>query len=157
MVSKVRIESWQGAQLVQRLKARGLVVEEVFPSARLHANEWPMLAARLTSRTLLLPRHERLREELLGLSTELTATGIRVVDRGRVHQDHAVALRLAVGAVGPANADAKLIELASGRVCTMPEYRARQTARSFGIDPDSATAGDPVKAGDPFLRPLQRG
>ena len=43
---------------------------------------------------VVLPAHARLREELLGLVYEVTASGVRVVDRGRVHQDHAVCLRM---------------------------------------------------------------
>ena len=37
--------------------------------------------------------HARLREELLNLVYEVGAQGVRVIDRGRVHQDHAVAVR----------------------------------------------------------------
>ncbi len=46
------------------------------------------------ARTLRLPQHPRLREELLGLSYEVTALGVRVTDRTRVHQDHAVVVRM---------------------------------------------------------------
>lgn len=52
-----------------------------------------MLAQRLSSRTLVLLPHARLREELLNLFVEVGPAGVRVVDRGRVHQDHAVAVR----------------------------------------------------------------
>jgi hypothetical protein len=41
----------------------------------------------------VLPPHARLREELLNLVVEVGPQGVRVIDRGQVHQDHAVALR----------------------------------------------------------------
>lgn len=41
----------------------------------------------------MLPPHARLREELRNLVYEVGAQGIRVIDRGKVHQDHAVAVR----------------------------------------------------------------
>jgi hypothetical protein len=49
--------------------------------------------AQLSSRTLVLPPQVRLREELLNLVVELGPTGVKVIDRGQVHQDHAVAVR----------------------------------------------------------------
>jgi phage terminase large subunit-like protein len=90
---KIRIESWQGLSAVQALTRAGLPAEVFTPTAKAHAEEWPVLAQRLTTRTLVLPPHARLREELLNLVVEVTAQGVRVVDRGRIHQDHAVAVR----------------------------------------------------------------
>ncbi len=52
-----------------------------------------MLAGKLASRSIDLFPHARLREELLNLVYEVTPVGVRVVDRGKVHQDHAVAVR----------------------------------------------------------------
>ena len=92
-LTKIRIESWQGMGAVQSLQRAGLPVELYTPTAKSHAEEWPVLAQRLSSRTLLLPLHARLREELLNLVVELGPTGVRVIDRGQVHQDHAVAVR----------------------------------------------------------------
>jgi phage terminase large subunit-like protein len=90
---QIRIESWQGVSAVQSLQRAGLPVELFAPTAKAHAEEWPILAQRLATRTLVLFPHARLREELLNLVYEVGSTGIRVIDRGRVHQDHAVALR----------------------------------------------------------------
>src|SRR5207244_1216433 len=45
------------------------------------------------ARTLDLPKHAQLREELLNLVVEMTPQGVRVVDKGKIHQDHAVAVR----------------------------------------------------------------
>jgi hypothetical protein len=89
---KIRIESWQGLAAVQSLTRHGLNVELFSPTAKAHAEEWPILAQRLSSRTLVLPPHARLREELLNLVVELGPTGVKVIG-GRVHQDHAVSLR----------------------------------------------------------------
>src|SRR5439155_9553078 len=92
-LTRIRIESWQGMGAVQSLDRAGLPVELFSPTAKAHAEEWPVLAQRLASRTLVLPPHARLREELLNLVVELGPAGVRVIDRGQVHQDHAVAVR----------------------------------------------------------------
>ena len=91
-----RIESWQGVASAQRLASQGFPVEVFAPTAKAHSEEWPLLAQALSNRTLVLPRHERLREELSGLVYEVTPTGVRVSDRGAVHQDHATVVRMIV-------------------------------------------------------------
>jgi hypothetical protein len=91
-VRKIRIESWQGISSVQSLSRLGLPVELFAPTAKAHSEEWPVLAQRLSTRTLNLFPHARLREELLNLVYEVGPTGVKVIDRGRVHQDHAVAV-----------------------------------------------------------------
>jgi LmbE family N-acetylglucosaminyl deacetylase len=98
-VRRWRIESWQGVAAVQSLQRLGLPVELFAPTAKAHAEEWPILAQRLSSRTIILPKHERLREELLNLRVDLGPQGVRVIDKGRVHQDHAVAVRGVVAAL----------------------------------------------------------
>lgn len=90
---KIRIESWQGIASAQRLEGLGLPVEVFAPTAKAHAEEWPVLAQRLASRTILLPPHARLRDELLNLTVEIGPQGARVLDKGEIHQDHAVAVR----------------------------------------------------------------
>jgi len=92
-IRKIKIESWQGISSVQSLARLGLPVELFAPTAKAHSEEWPVLAQRLSGRTLDLFPHARLREELLNLVYEVGPTGVRVIDRGRVHQDHAVAVR----------------------------------------------------------------
>jgi hypothetical protein len=98
-VRRWRIESWQGVAAVQSLQRLGFRVELFAPTAKAHAEEWPILAQRLSARTIVLPRHERLRNELLNLTVDLGPQGVRVIDRGRVHQDHAVAVRGVVAAL----------------------------------------------------------
>lgn len=92
-LTKIRIESWQGLSAVQSLTRAGLNCELFAPTAKAHAEEWPILGQRLAGRTLVLPPHARLREELLNLVVEMGPTGVRVIDKGQVHQDHAVAVR----------------------------------------------------------------
>ena len=89
----IRVESWQGLSSVQRLAVLGLPVQLYAPTQKTNAEEWPVLARRCSDRTLILPPHPRLREELLNLTYEVTATGVRVLDKGKIHQDHAVAVR----------------------------------------------------------------
>lgn len=98
-VTKIRIESWQGMGMAQSLTRLGKPVELYTPTAKSHAEEWPLLAQALAAGTLVLPPHPRLREELLGLSYEVGATGVKVTDRGAVHQDHAVVVRMIVAAL----------------------------------------------------------
>jgi len=93
VIRKISVESWQGISAVQRLERLGLPVELFHPTAKAHAEEWPVLAQRLAAGTLVLPPHQRLREELLNLSYEVGPRGVRVLDKGKVHQDHAVAVR----------------------------------------------------------------
>jgi len=72
------------------------------PTSKVHAEEWPVLANRLVSRTLRLFPHARLREELLNLTYEVGPSGVRVTDKGRIHNDHAVCLRgVVAGLAGP--------------------------------------------------------
>jgi hypothetical protein len=99
---RIRIESWQGLSAAQELKAEGLPVELFAPTAKAHAEEWPVLAQRLSSRTLILFPHARLREELLNLTYEVGPSGVRVLDKGKIHQDHAVVVRgIVAGLTGP--------------------------------------------------------
>jgi hypothetical protein len=90
---RIRVESWQGVAAVQSLQRYGLPVELYTPTAKTNSEEWPVLAQRLSARTIVLPSHARLREELLNLVYEVGPTGVRVIDRGAVHQDHAVVVR----------------------------------------------------------------
>ncbi len=97
-LTKIRIESWQGLSAAQSLQRARLPVTLYAPTAKSHGEEWPVLAQRLAARMLVLPPHARLREELLNLVVEVGPQGVRVVDRGSVHQDHAVAVRGVVAA-----------------------------------------------------------
>lgn len=93
------IETWQGAGLAQRLERAGYDVTLFAPTPRPLSEQWSALRQLLASRRLVLPVHPRLREELLGLSYDVGPTGVRVSDRGSVHQDHAVVVRLLAAAL----------------------------------------------------------
>jgi hypothetical protein len=90
---RIRVESWQGVAVAQSLERAGLPVEIFTPTVKSNAAEWPVLAQRLQNRELVLFPHARLREELLNLVYEVTEQGVRVIDRGSIHQDHAVVVR----------------------------------------------------------------
>jgi hypothetical protein len=105
---RILIETWQGMATAQALQRTGLPVELFAPTAKTNAEQWPLLRSRLAARSVVLYPHAQLREELLNLVTEMTATGTRVIDRGKVHQDHAVAVRGVVAA------------LTNQRACTSP-------------------------------------
>jgi len=99
-LARIRVESWQGAGVAQSLARLGLPVELFTPTPKTNAEEWPQLAQRLANGTLVCFPHARLREELQNLRVEVGASGAKVVDRGRVHQDHAVAVRGIVASLG---------------------------------------------------------
>jgi hypothetical protein len=108
-LTRIRVESWQGVGSAQRLRQLGLPVEILTPTQKSNAEEWPVLIQALAGHRVILPPHPRLREELLNLTYEVGATGIRVVDKGAVHQDHAVAVRgVVAGLLYPASAPVRL-------------------------------------------------
>jgi len=119
-VTKIRVESWQGIGTGQRLQQRGLPVEIFAPTAKAHAEEWPQLAQRFAQRTIVLPVHAPLREELLNLTAELGPTGVKVSDRGSVHQDHAVAVRMVAAMLAT---PAQTCAFAGTPYCTLPGCR----------------------------------
>ncbi len=129
----IQVESWQGLSVAQRLQASGLPVEIVTPSAKSNSEQWPILSRRLAERSLILPPHERLREELLNLTYEVTSTGVRVVDRGKIHQDHAVVVRMLCAALAPWCSDLPAPAEATPEV--LRAEGAEAFARSFGGTP----------------------
>lgn len=92
--STIKIETWQGMSMAQQLRGKGLPISLSTPTAKSNSDEWSVLAQRLASHTLIVPPHPRLREELLNLTLEVGPTGIKVSDKGRIHQDHAVVVRM---------------------------------------------------------------
>lgn len=101
----IRVETWQGMGAAQTLQAAHLPVELYTPTVKTNAEEWPQLVARLTQRRLILPKNLQLREELLNLTYEVTAMGVRVVDKGKIHQDRAVVVRGIVAMLEPYTLD----------------------------------------------------
>ena len=145
-LARIAVESWQGAAVAQSLQRLGLPVELVHPTPKLLAEEWPQLAQRLATGSLVLFPHARLREELLGLTVEVGPTGARVTDRGRVHQDHATVVRMLCASLGRAGAGigvtgGNLASSPTKRVLdgdTPPEYwpSALEVAAGFGDIPE---------------------
>jgi len=96
----VKIESWQGKLLAERLSTFAKVKTEIVePSLKLTNAEWPLLSQRISDRSIIIPHNVTLRAELLGLSWEATSTGMKVIDKGKSHQDIAVTLRMLVAIV----------------------------------------------------------
>ena len=93
----VSLESWQGELMGQRLIGRGARVNTVRPTADSRRAMFLRLlelirAGRLRCRVV----HADLRRELLGLTFEEKASGLRVDHKPGGHDDHAVAVALAV-------------------------------------------------------------
>jgi hypothetical protein len=157
-IRKIRIESWQGIQAAQSLAAIGLPAELYAPTAKKHAEEWPVLVQQLTARTVELPKHARLREELLNLVVEVGPHGVRVIDRGKVHQDHAVAVRgvVAMLASAPTVDGFGFLEFAAARVAAARAEGPRRTHAECVTDGRIAISvtgrckgcGERVAAGD---------
>lgn len=150
---KIRVESWQGLAVVQTLHRLGLPVELFTPTAKVHAEEWPVLAQRLAGRMLVLPLHARLREELLNLVYEVGPQGVRVLDRGAIHQDHAVAVRgvvamLAARAVAlpplTINGQIFIPDPTTGELVAEPEPQREPEARYDGVAPYIPPPGVPL-------------
>jgi hypothetical protein len=133
-LQQIRIESWQGAATVQRLQALGLPTVLYSPTLKSQQDEWPVLAHALAERRLVLYPHARLREELLSLTVEVGPQGARVVDRGKVHQDHATVLRMLVAATIVHDIE----------VAVAPGRDVRTPLRQSGIFADALEDGDTV-------------
>jgi hypothetical protein len=96
---QILIESWQGISVAQSLQRLRWPAVLATPTAKSNAEQWSVLGSLFASRRIVLPVHARLREELVNLSVEMTPLGIKVVDRGSVHQDHAVTVRMLAAAL----------------------------------------------------------
>jgi hypothetical protein len=93
----VSLESWQGELMGQRLIGRGVQVNMVKPSGDSRRAMFLRLLDLIRSGRLRCRRlHEDLRRELLGLTFEERSTGLRVDHKVGGHDDHAVAVALAV-------------------------------------------------------------
>ena len=92
----VVLDPWQGVLMSQRLRTRGCTVEEFnFTGEGRHKLFGALLDLIRTNRLRSQP-HDVLRRELLGLEVQETASGWRVDHRVGRHDDHVVAVALAV-------------------------------------------------------------
>lgn len=94
--ARVRIETWQGAGMVQRLRKAGVRAEEVFPTQAGSSKRATSLHLALRDRRLRLPRHEGLRSELQRVVVKETGPNMwRLDHRAGEHNDLVIALGLA--------------------------------------------------------------
>jgi hypothetical protein len=68
---RIRVEGWQGLSSVQTLSRLGLPVETFTPTVKTNADEWPVLAQRLSAPTLAR-QHSDPPEKHWGLATAAT-------------------------------------------------------------------------------------
>jgi hypothetical protein len=94
-------DPWQGALMGQRLRARGVRVEEFSFTAEGRRRLFSVLLDLIRGSRLRSRPHEALRRELLGLEVQETSAGWRVDHRTGQHDDHVVAVALAAQHVAP--------------------------------------------------------
>ncbi|MDQ7840611.1 MAG: terminase large subunit [bacterium] len=98
----VILDPWQGVLLGQRLRARGVRVEEYQFTAEGRRRLFSVLLDLIRTGRLRCRPHEALRRELLGLEVAETSAGWRVDHRPGRHDDHAIAVGLAAQQVAAA-------------------------------------------------------
>jgi hypothetical protein len=100
----VVLDPWQGVLMGQRLRARGVRVEEFAFTADGRRRLFGVLLDLVRTGRLRSRPHEALRRELLGLEVQETTAGWRVDHRPGRHDDHVVAVALAAQHVAQAPA-----------------------------------------------------
>lgn len=90
------LDPWQGVLMAQRLRAKNIKVVEYTFSGEGRRKLFGALLDLVRNRRLRSRHHEELRRELLGLEVEETAAGWRVDHKPGRHDDHVVAVGLAV-------------------------------------------------------------
>jgi len=130
-LNRIFVESWQGVALAEELTRLSLPVEVLHPTPKLLQDQWGLFAQALAAGQFVCFPHADLRTELLNLSVEVGPQGARVVDRGQVHQDHAVACRGVVAAL--AQGASEFYVAASG-------LSARPTCVNLSASPDDEAA-----------------
>lgn len=144
--AKVRLDPWQGAGLAQRLRRRGVTVEEWTFSSGSVGRLASTLHVLIRDRQLALPDDEALIDELANVRLRETSPGVFRMDHdpGR-HDDRAISLGLAAlalveeGVAGPARSARP-----TGRAPSTPRTRkARRAGRKpqFGLGRPSGWSG----------------
>ena len=93
----VIVDPWQGVLLSQRLRTRGIPVEEFTFTAETRRRLFGTLLDLIRTGALRCRPHEDFRRELLALEVQETGSGWRVDHRPGRHDDHVVAVALALG------------------------------------------------------------
>jgi hypothetical protein len=91
-VRRIEIESPQGVQMTQSLKARDIYTDVLHPTAKSNQARWGALYMALKNGSVRLPNDSKLRRQLLTLTIKESVTGWRVVDVPSIHNDRAVAV-----------------------------------------------------------------
>lgn len=102
-INRLQIESPQGVGMAQRLNLEGLTSDVLHPTAKSNQEHWGALYTALKAGTVQLPNDPKLRQQLLTLTIQTTATGWRVVDVPSIHQDRARAVAGVVALLQEAN------------------------------------------------------
>jgi hypothetical protein len=92
------VDAWQAALMAQRLRAAGLTTVEVQFTAETRRKLFGSLLDVIRRGQLRSKPHPELRRELLGLEVQQTPTGFRVDHKSARHDDHVMAVALALGA-----------------------------------------------------------
>ena len=95
----VTLDPWQAILMAQRLRARGVRVEEYNFSSDNRKRLFSILLDLIRNGKLKARPHDELKRELLGLEVQETVSGWRVDHRSRGHDDHVIAVGLAVQAI----------------------------------------------------------
>lgn len=90
-IEKLLIESPQGLGSAQKLEVEGIPVEVVYPTAKHQREVWGRLQVLMQQGQIRLPPDKLMRAQLLSLVVVTTATGWRLDDDPRLHQDRALA------------------------------------------------------------------
>lgn len=95
----VVLESWQAEQMAQQLARQGVRVQTVQPTAETRRRLFTKLLEVVREARLKCRPHEALRRELLGLELQERLSGWRVDHPRQGHDDHVVAVGLALQTV----------------------------------------------------------
>lgn len=116
----VTLDPWQGVLLATRLRARGIAVEEFAFTSETRRRLFGSLLDLVRTDGLRCRPHPELRKELLSLEVQETPSGWRVDHRVGRHDDHVIAVALAIG--GLWDLPAAPLELQEGEDIPASEY-----------------------------------
>jgi hypothetical protein len=106
------VDPWQGVLMAQRLRAQGCAVSEYTFTSENRRKLFGSLLDLIRTDRLRSQPHDELRRELLGLDVQQTSGGgWRVDHKSGRHDDHVIALALALGGFwdAPGDAEAELV------------------------------------------------
>ena len=131
------VDPWQAAQLVQRMRRRGLRIIEYAFTAQSVGRLAQRLYTLLRDRALALPDDAELIEELANVRLRETSPGVFRLDHDAdQHDDRAVSLALAALHVPDVHGGRLRVEVASGRIpSSSPSRPAQPRPRVTEFDP----------------------